>query len=134
MMRYAARRLGALVFLAIGVSVIDFAIIRLVPGDPARNILGTSDATPALIARLNSQLGLDRPVVNRTGLKGRFDIHLEFAPDEAIDVRQAPGAAGGLSGPSIFTAVQEQLGLKLEPARGPREYLVIDRVERPLDN
>jgi ABC-type dipeptide/oligopeptide/nickel transport system permease component len=65
MMRYATRRLGALVFLAIGVSIIDFAIIRLVPGDPARNILGTSDATPALIARLNSQLGLDRPVVTQ---------------------------------------------------------------------
>jgi ABC-type dipeptide/oligopeptide/nickel transport system permease component len=65
MMRYAARRLGALVFLAIGVSIIDFAIIRLVPGDPARNILGTSDATPALIARLNSQLGLDRPVITQ---------------------------------------------------------------------
>jgi ABC-type dipeptide/oligopeptide/nickel transport system permease component len=65
MMRYASRRLGALVFLAIGISIIDFAIIRLVPGDPARNILGTSDATPALIARLNSQLGLDRPVVTQ---------------------------------------------------------------------
>jgi ABC-type dipeptide/oligopeptide/nickel transport system permease component len=65
MMRYTSRRLGALVFLAIGISIIDFAIIRLVPGDPARNILGTSDATPALIARLNSQLGLDRPVVTQ---------------------------------------------------------------------
>ena len=94
------------------------------------NAIGTTlDDFASFILR-----GLDRPVVNRTGLKGRFDIHLEFAPDEAIDVRQAPGAAGGLSGPSIFTAVQEQLGLKLEPARGPREYLVIDRVERPSDN
>jgi ABC-type dipeptide/oligopeptide/nickel transport system permease component len=65
MMRYTARRLGALLFLAIGVSIIDFAIIRLIPGDPARNILGTSDATPALVARLNSQLGLDRPVVTQ---------------------------------------------------------------------
>jgi ABC-type dipeptide/oligopeptide/nickel transport system permease component len=65
MMRYTSRRLGALVFLAISISIIDFAIIRLVPGDPARNILGTSDATPALIARLNSQLGLDRPVVTQ---------------------------------------------------------------------
>lgn len=65
MMRYAARRLGALVFLAIAISIIDFAIIRLIPGNPARNILGTSDASPALVARLDSQLGLNRPVVTQ---------------------------------------------------------------------
>jgi ABC-type dipeptide/oligopeptide/nickel transport system permease component len=65
MMRYAARRLGALVFLAIAISIIDFAIIRLIPGNPARNILGTSNASPALVARLDSQLGLNRPVVTQ---------------------------------------------------------------------
>jgi ABC-type dipeptide/oligopeptide/nickel transport system permease component len=65
MMRYTSRRLGALVFLAIAISIIDFAIIRLIPGNPARNILGTSDASPALVARLDSQLGLNRPVVTQ---------------------------------------------------------------------
>jgi ABC-type dipeptide/oligopeptide/nickel transport system permease component len=65
MMRYTARRLGALVFLAIAISIIDFAIIRLIPGNPARNILGTSDASPALVARLDNQLGLNRPVVTQ---------------------------------------------------------------------
>jgi uncharacterized protein (TIGR03435 family) len=70
-------------------------------------------------------LGMDRPVVNRTGLTGKFSIHLEYAPDPAVD---------DAAGRSIFTALQEQLGLKLEPARGPREFLVIDRVERPSGN
>lgn len=72
---------------------------------------------------------MDRPVVNRTGIAGRFDIHLEFAPG-ALN----PDAASGPSGPSIFTAIQQQLGLKLEAARGPGEFVVIDHIERPSEN
>jgi uncharacterized protein (TIGR03435 family) len=64
---------------------------------------------------------LGRTVVDRTGLSGTFDIDLEWAPEETADAR----------GPSIFTAVQEQLGLKLESERAPVDVLVIDRVERP---
>lgn len=67
-MQYTLRRLGALLFLAIGVSIIAFAIIRLIPGDPARDILGTSGGNAALVARLRSQLGLDRPVVVQYGI------------------------------------------------------------------
>lgn len=75
---------------------------------------------------------MDRPVVNRTGIEGRFDIHLEFAPDDNMPM---PGAAvPDPLAPSIFTALQEQLGLKLESAKGPREFLVIDSVQRPSDN
>lgn len=74
---------------------------------------------------------LDRPVVNRTGIAGRFDFHLEYAPDETMpDYRE--GAE--LAGPSIFSALQRQLGLKLEPAKGVGEFFVIDRVERPSGN
>ena len=62
-----------------------------------------------------------RLVVDRTGLTGRFDFTLNFAPDGTTDT----------DAPSIFTAVQEQLGLKLEPATGPVEVLVIDAAERP---
>lgn len=69
---------------------------------------------------------LDRPVIDRTGLEGRFDLHLEFVPLEV-------GSAGNF-GPSIFTALQEQIGLKLSPARGPVEVHVIDSVERPSPN
>jgi uncharacterized protein (TIGR03435 family) len=71
---------------------------------------------------------LNRPVVNKTGIAGRFDFHLEYAPE-----RGAP-ADDVSEGPSIFTALQEQLGLKLESAKGPGEFFVIDSVERPSEN
>lgn len=83
----------------------------------------------------------DRPVFNRTGIDGLFDIHLEFTPDESTPgpggFRPAAPVESGTAapaGPSIFTALQQQLGLKLEAARGPREVLVIDRVEKPSEN
>ncbi len=70
---------------------------------------------------------VDRPVINQTGIAGRFDYHLEFAPDGV----EAGDAAAG---PTIFAALQRQLGLKLEPAKGFGEFLVIDRVARPSEN
>jgi uncharacterized protein (TIGR03435 family) len=63
-----------------------------------------------------------------------FDFHLEFTPDEATPGIPASGDAGDPPGPSIFTALQEQLGLKLESGKGPMELLVIDHVERPSEN
>ena len=73
---------------------------------------------------------LGRLALNRTGLAGRFDFHLEYAPDE-IQTAAAPFQSAG---PSIFTALQRQLGLRLEPAKGLQEVLVIDHVERPSAN
>jgi bla regulator protein BlaR1 len=80
-------------------------------------------------------LMLDRPVIDKTGIPGKFSVYLEFAVDQAT-----PGAlefpappSDVLPAPSIFTVVQ-QLGLKLEPTRGPRDYIVIDHVERPSEN
>lgn len=70
---------------------------------------------------------LDRPVIDLTGLTRRFDIHLEFATTDSLDT-------GDASAPSVFTAIQEQLGLKLSAATGPVEVHVIDRVERPSEN
>jgi uncharacterized protein (TIGR03435 family) len=67
-----------------------------------------------------------RPVVDRTGLAGDFIFELEYAPDEA-----PPGES---SAPSVFTAVQEQLGLKLEPAKVPAEVVVVDRAEKPSED
>lgn len=63
MQRYLARRIGALIFLAIGISIIAFAILRLIPGDPAQAILGTSGTSKAELARLDAQLGLNRSLV-----------------------------------------------------------------------
>ena len=83
---------------------------------------------------------LDRPVINKTGIEGLVDLHVEFSPDEAtpgVLGARAPGAAlpdDPPGGPSIFTAMQEQVGLRLEPAKGPGEFLVVDSVERPSEN
>ncbi len=77
---------------------------------------------------------LGRPVIDRTGIAGKFDLHLEFAPANTPAGRDPGPASDDRSGPSIFTAIQEQLGLKLKPARGPGEFLVIDHVERPSEN
>jgi uncharacterized protein (TIGR03435 family) len=78
---------------------------------------------------------LDRPVINKTGIAGTFDFHLEYALDDTSPLfRRDPGDPSDPGGPSIFTALQQQLGLKLEPAKGPGEFLVIDRVETPSAN
>jgi uncharacterized protein (TIGR03435 family) len=91
----------------------------------------------ALFTRTLSQR-LDRVVVDRTNLSGRFDIRLQWTPGPG-EVRYDPGGnllppVTYLSGPSIFSAIQEQLGFKLESAKAPVEVLIIDRAERPSAN
>jgi uncharacterized protein (TIGR03435 family) len=85
---------------------------------------------------------LERPVINKTGITGRFDIHIEFSR-EGTKLAAFPliQPNGGLSTPSdptgrpsIFTELQDQLGLKLEPGKGPVEMLIIDQLERPTEN
>jgi len=81
---------------------------------------------------------LDHDVVDKTGLADAFDLHLEFATDEAImpqyTGRGGPAASADGSSPSIFTALQTQLGLKLEPSKGPVDVMVIDHVVKPSGN
>jgi uncharacterized protein (TIGR03435 family) len=79
---------------------------------------------------------VDRTVVDRTGITDRFNLKLQWTPEtmpQLIPGGPPPGAPPlpDPHGPSIFTAVQEQLGLKLDSTRGPVEVLVIDRVEHP---
>jgi uncharacterized protein (TIGR03435 family) len=74
----------------------------------------------------------ERPVVDKTGLAATYNFSLEFAFDPGVDA--AATGDFGPSRPSISTALQEQLGLKLEPARGPVEMMVVDHVERPSEN
>ena len=78
--------------------------------------------TAEMLARLLAN-ELARPVVNRTGIDGAFDADLEWTPEQDTD-----------PGPSIFTAIEEQLGLKLESKRAPVDVLIVDRVERPSAN
>lgn len=72
----------------------------------------------------------DRVVVDSTGLKGNFDFELKFERDRALRVESATG----MEDPSIFAAIEEQLGLKLESRKAPVEFLVIDHVEKPSEN
>lgn len=80
--------------------------------------------TPAQIATAMSRIpGLDRPVVDRTGLTGTYDVDVQWNPDPAS--QDVPG---------VFTAIQEQLGLRLQPERGAVDVFVIAGVARPAEN
>lgn len=70
---------------------------------------------------------IHRTVIDKTGLKGTYDLTLQWSNDENPD-------SGAEQAPSIFTAVQEQLGLKLQPAKGPVDTLVVDHVAMPSEN
>jgi len=81
--------------------------------------------------------GLDRPVIDQTGLRQFYDFKLEWAPEPPPGLAGRPDAAANLpstNGPDIFTALREQLGLKLDSHKGPVEVMVIDHVDRPSEN
>jgi uncharacterized protein (TIGR03435 family) len=82
---------------------------------------------------------LQRTVVNRTGLNGNYDARMTFSPEQLPGFRMPPPGTPGVppidpNAPSIFTALQEQLGLKLDSTRGPVQVLVIDRAEMPVED
>jgi uncharacterized protein (TIGR03435 family) len=91
---------------------------------PARN------ATMGDFATLMQRAILDKPVVDKTGLAGRYDFDLQWAPDETQFGGELKIPTQTESAP-LFTAIQEQLGLKLQATKGPVEALVVDKVERP---
>lgn len=88
------------------------------------------------LASVLQRSALDRPVLDKTGLAGRYDFDLEWTPDET----QFGGALGkpanpdGSTVPGLFAALQQQLGLRLESKKGPVELLVIDGIGRPTEN
>ena len=135
------------------------------PYDPETSMLHWRPSMPeehmtalgAAISQLTSVLtrNLGRPVVDKTGLTGRYDFKLTWmsSPGEMGPMPGVPAFPGGAgasgngqpaqgvstpaadsSGPSLFTAIQEQLGLKLKSAKSPAEILVIDHVEEPSEN
>jgi uncharacterized protein (TIGR03435 family) len=123
-------------------NLVTFLPQTLVEGErPCKALVGrlSVDAEGATIPEFSKLLNLavDRPVIDKTGLTARFDIHLEFSADQPMPQVLPSGddAGAGLAATaSIFAAIQEQLGLKLIPAKGPGEFLVIDHVERPSEN
>lgn len=76
-------------------------------------------------------LFVHRPVIDRTELRGDFDIDLSYAPDYALGPDAAPSTS---SAPSLVTALREQLGLRLESTRAPVEVLVVDQIRPPTEN
>lgn len=89
-----------------------------------------------LIPMLSRILG--RTVIDKTELKGNFDISMQWTPDDSQALQFPPDGPrpppSDTTGPSIFTALQEQLGLKLESQKGPVEMFVVDHVEKPSEN
>ncbi len=108
--------------------------MRIGPGNIAANGQPMSQLATTL------SIWVNRTVVDRTGLTGSFDLELSWTPEQLPQGRgDPPPGAPPLppidpNGPSIFTAVQEQLGLKLDSQRGPVEVLVIDGVEQPTED
>jgi uncharacterized protein (TIGR03435 family) len=106
------------------------------------NPRGSVDIEGGTLSALAGLLGmaLDRPVIDKTGITNQFEIHLLFSPDDSSAPRRAtadldaPAAVRAPDAPGIFQAIQEQLGLKLVPAKGPVDVLVIDHIERPSEN
>ena len=113
---------------------------KLTPGDPAKcpntggcgfnasptQIVGESVSMAQLAARLSRSIGIH--VVDNTGVPGQFDLKLEWTIEDQFIGR------GATASPTIFPAIQEQLGLRLESTRGPVDTLVIDRIEKPTEN
>ena len=95
--------------------------------DTVGRMTGTGQSMEALVNALGG-FGLSRMVLDRTGLKGQFDFELRWTPD---NLRAGAGQAQANDAPSIFAALQEQLGLRLDSQRGPVEFLVVDSIERP---
>jgi uncharacterized protein (TIGR03435 family) len=98
-------------------------------------LTGTRNTTLALIATYLPSIGeLDRPVVDETGLPGRYDFSLEFTPDSSLPVPSSADAEPDAQATTFHEALAAPLGLQLRPAKAARDVLVIDRVERPAEN
>jgi len=95
-----------------------------VPNAPAEAAV-PAHAMPDLALML--MIYVDRPIVDQTGLQGRYDFQLQWTKDEAV-------ITGMDAPPGLFTAMQEQLGLRLKPAKTAVDVLVVDRVEKPSPN
>jgi uncharacterized protein (TIGR03435 family) len=133
------------------------------PGDPPPNLCGVMmmgptakgdmmiDVRGSTMTQFAQRLSgrVDRPIVDQTGITGKFNFHLEFTPDPYMRGQAMPGGRGGDVGnrpdpsnpaasndfgPSLFVALQEQIGLKLSSEKGPVSFLIIDHVEKPTAN
>jgi uncharacterized protein (TIGR03435 family) len=105
-------------------------------GNGRIRVQGGDNSVSLFAEQLANSLG--RPVVDETGIQGRYSITLQWTPDDDAFPKSGGTGVGAASldspGPSLSTAIQEQLGLKLVPRKGPVQVLVIDRIEQPSEN
>jgi uncharacterized protein (TIGR03435 family) len=101
---------------------------------PHRMLMPARNAAMSDFVSVLQRAILDRPVVDKTGLKGRFDFDLEWAPDETQFGGAISAAPEDSPSAPLFSAIQQQLGLKLTATRGPVDTLVVDKVEQPSAN
>ena len=101
-----------------------------------RRLTATAIPVSDMIPMLSRTLG--KTIVDKTGLTGKYDITLTWTPDESQALQLPPDTPkpppSDSTGPSIFTALQEQLGLKLESQKGPVELFIVERAEKPSEN
>jgi uncharacterized protein (TIGR03435 family) len=103
----------------------------------SKDAMVVSNATMAEFASLMQRyVALDRPIVDHTGISGKYDFKLSWTPDRSQFNGNPiwPITNDANSPPDLYTAIQEQLGLKLQPIKEPTDVLVIDSVERPSEN
>jgi len=113
------------------------AIAGMQPSAPGRIHLGARNMAMAMIATSFSipQLsGADRPIVDKTGLTGKYDWAIEFTPQLNGPLPPGVNFTPDPDGPTFLEALKEQLGLKLEPQTGPVDVIVVDHVEEPTEN
>src|ERR1700722_19528174 len=108
-------------------------ILGMDPSAPRRFRVGARNVPMELIANSmpGGASGVDRPVLDRTGLTGRFDFALEFAPPMSDPPAPSTNLASDPAGPTFLQALKEQLGLRLDAQTGPFDVLVLDYVEEP---
>ena len=99
-------------------------------------IMVQGEPLASLVDVLSAQLG--RTILDRTGLKGNYDFTLQWTPDQSpagsVEAPKVGEPVTGSAALPILAAIQEQLGLKLEPSTAPEEVLVIDHIEKPAEN
>jgi len=123
-------------------NIVICGAFRTPPSTPGTMKFEADGMTIADFFAISSTLLLQQPVIDRTGLTGLFDFRLEFSQDLGLDLGSSKKGGGGRNtaarvesgGPSLPAALESQLGLKITPAKGPVEFLVIDQVERPSEN
>jgi uncharacterized protein (TIGR03435 family) len=110
------------------------AIPQQASGSTSGSIVGPGMSMQKLASALTYRLG--RVVVDRTDLSGNYDVNLEWTPDPNVATAwgASPGTTTDPAGPSIFTALREQLGLEVKPSKGRIEILVVDSIEKPTAN